>query len=206
MPYVLTIPRAYLGTSSIPTQVSMVWSTKTRYVHLLIRRRPAPESLAELFHLHPTSGKGCLATTQICLFIFAGNDSTSSTIVYAHHILYNLGNTRQRWLAFGETMTRSSVASVLPSNSKRSRRASTNVPTHWRSSKKSSVCFVRGTRHGVSIQDQNDRPCPVSYLESVMIHRILHRHPPYCVRPDEVLPKRWLVDPAHELCPPQNRA
>jgi cytochrome P450 len=65
---------------------------------------------------------------------------------------------------------------------------------------------VRGERHGVSISDRNNKSYPVGQLETMSIHQHVHRHPRYWARPDNFLPERWLVEPGHELYPPQNGA
>ncbi|KAH4606103.1 hypothetical protein HBH82_110960 [Parastagonospora nodorum] len=149
-----------------------------------------------------------LATTQIRLFIFAGNDSTSSTIVYAHHMLHKHPGAmarlrREHDEVFGSTDAAAQLKEK-PALINKCRYTLAIIKEVIRLFPPAGA--VRGTRHGVSIQDQNDRSYPVSHLESMILHGILHRHPRYWVRPDDFLPERWLVDAGHELYPPQNGA
>jgi cytochrome P450 len=149
-----------------------------------------------------------LATTQIRLFIFAGNDSTSTTIVYAHHMLYKHPEVKARLRKEHDDVFGSASAGE---QLKKKPALINKCPYTLAIIKEVIRLFppagaVRGERHGVSITDQNNISYPVSQLETMIIHQHLHRHPRYWARPDEFLPERWLVEPGHELYPPQNGA
>lgn len=149
-----------------------------------------------------------LAATQIRLFIFAGNDSTSSSIVYAYHLLHKHPEVMRRLREeHNEVFGTGSAAAQLKENPA----LLCQCPYTLAVIKETLRLFppagtVRGEHPGTAISDEHGKSYSVSELRAMITHRYIHIHPHYWMRANEFLPERWLVEPNHELYPPQNGA
>ena len=147
------------------------------------------------------------ATHQIRLFLFAGNDSTSSSIVFAFHLLSKNPRVLAQLHAehdevFGEDV--SSTARLIkddPSLLNRCKLTLAVVKETLRLYAPAATmrtgnreCFLT-TRSGVSL--------PTNGCAILMSHHAMHRNARLWPRPEEFLPERWLVGPEHELFPQQ---
>lgn len=145
------------------------------------------------------------ATCQIRLFLFAGTDTTASTIVYIYHMLAK----HPDWLrklqeehdeVFGRDASIS--ASVL--------KKSPSMLNHC----KLTVAFIKevlrlygpaGTmRAGLpdfAVTDHQGNKQPMDYAGANVLHQALHVNARVWPRAREFLPERFLVGPQHELYP-----
>ncbi|KAL8934630.1 MAG: hypothetical protein Q9216_005805, partial [Gyalolechia sp. 2 TL-2023] len=147
------------------------------------------------------------AIRQIRLFVFAGHDSTSSTICYAFHLLSKNPAALQHIRAehdrvFGKDLAQTSP--LLATNPK----LLNDLPYTTAVIKEVLRLFPpaassREGKPGTSIRSDTGKFCPTDNVTMIWtLHVELHRHPTFWPRPLEFLPERWLVaDPDHELHP-----
>lgn len=145
------------------------------------------------------------ATYQIRLFLFVGNDSTSSTIIFALHLLSRHPHIRAQVQAEHEDvfgLDPTATANMIVQNpsllnkckltlaviKETLRLYSPAATMRWGSPD----CFLR-TRKGVSIPTHN--------MAILVSHHSIHRNRRLWPRPDKFIPERWLVGPEHELYP-----
>jgi cytochrome P450 len=145
------------------------------------------------------------ATYQIRLFLFAGNDTTSSSIIYVYHLLFQhqdaLSRTRQEHdSVFGTDP--SAAAKLL-----RECPALLNKCSYTLAVIKETLrlfppaATMRQGRNGVSLTDRHGNSYPMDYVGATILHGGVHLNPRVWPRADEFLPERWLVEVGHELYP-----
>jgi cytochrome P450 len=145
------------------------------------------------------------ATYQIRLFLFAGNDTTSSSIVYIYHLLSQhpdaLAQIRQEHdLVFGTDP--SAAAKLL----RESPALLNQCPYTLAVIKETLRLFppaatMRQGRPGVALTDRHGNSYPMDDVGTTILHPAVHLNPRVWPRADEFLPERWLVDADHELYP-----
>ncbi|PWY92219.1 cytochrome P450 [Aspergillus heteromorphus CBS 117.55] len=145
-------------------------------------------------------------TYQIRLFLFAGNDTTSSSIVYVYHLLSKhpeaLTQVRQEHDAvLGDNP---SAASQLL----RERPALLNQCAYTMAVIKETLRLyppagtMRQGRDGLSLTDRHGNMYPLADdLSITILHPSIQQNPRVWPRADEFLPERWLVEAGHELYP-----
>ena len=149
------------------------------------------------------------AIRQIRLFVFLGHDSTSSTICYALHLLSQNPDSLKRIRSeydrvLGKDVTK--AATLLEEQPK----LLNELPYTTAVIKEVLRLFPpaatsRQGKPGTSLQDDLNAVCPTDDVMMIWtIHVELHRSPKYWKYPDEFLPERWLVEPTHELFPPND--
>lgn len=149
------------------------------------------------------------AIRQIRLFVFAGHDSTSSTICYALHLLSQHPDALTRIRSehnqvFGED--KSKTAALLEEYP----RLLNDLPYTTAVIKEVLRLFPpaatsRQGKPGASIHDDLGTACLTDNVTMIWtIHVEVHRAPKYWPYPDDFLPERWLVEPTHELFPPKD--
>lgn len=145
------------------------------------------------------------AVTQIRLFMFAGHDSTSSTICYCYYLLANhpaaLARIRAEHDAvFGPDL--STVPNVLTEQA----HLINQLPYTVAIIKEALRLFpaasaMRGGLPGVELQDSHGNRYPTAGMNIWILHNVLQRHPAYWKEPDAFIPERWLVGPDDPLYP-----
>ena len=145
------------------------------------------------------------AITQIRLFLFAGHDSTSSTICYIFYLLAHHPDCLARLRAehdevFGTDLLR--VTTMLTEQP----HLINQLPYTLAVMKESLRLFppasaMRGGRPGVSLQDSRGNQYPTASTNIWILHHVLQRNPDYWKDPDSFIPDRWLVGPEHPLYP-----
>lgn len=146
------------------------------------------------------------ATHQIRLFLFAGNDTTSSSMVYVYHMLSKhsaaLAQVRQEHdRIFGPDA--SSAAQLLKSNPALLNRC----PYTLAVIKETLRLFppASTTRQGlndISLTDRHGNLYPLDReMGAEIVHPTVQKNPRIWPRAEEFLPERWLVDAEHELHP-----
>jgi len=143
-----------------------------------------------------------ITVNQIRLFLFAGNDTTSSTIVYIFHFLsknpHALSKLQEEHdLIFG---TETDVATLLRANPVLINQCKYTLAVIKETLR---LCPPSGSlrqgRAGASLTDKQGNIYPTDGLKTTTIHQFVHRNPRFWPRADEFLPDRWLVKPGHEL-------
>jgi cytochrome P450 len=141
------------------------------------------------------------ATSQIRLFLFAGNDTTSSSIVYTYHLLSSNPEAmaklrKEHDEIFGPNA--SDAASLLkekPALLNKCRYTLAVIKETLRLYSPAST--MRAPSAGVVVTDRCDT------VGATIIHPAVHLNPRLWPRPLEFLPERFLVDAGHELYPTQ---
>jgi cytochrome P450 len=137
--------------------------------------------------------------------VFAGHDSTSSTICYIYHLLSKnpeaLCKLREEHdRVFGQEVdsankiltTQPHLANGLPYTTAVIKEALRLFPP---------ASSSRQGYPGVVVYDEHGTACPTDKAVCFIDHVGMHRASKYWVRAEEFLPERWLVEPGHELYP-----
>ncbi|PHH67383.1 hypothetical protein CDD81_152 [Ophiocordyceps australis] len=145
------------------------------------------------------------ATWQIRVFLFAGTDTTASTMVYVFYMLFK----HPDWLyklrcehddIFGKDPA--NAAGLLkqePALLNRCKLTLAVIKETLRLYVPAGT--VREGAPGVSVTDLKGNEQPMEYCGANVLHQALHVNPRVWPRPDEFLPERFLVGPEHELYP-----
>ena len=146
-----------------------------------------------------------LAIRQIRLFVFAGHDSTSSTICYCLHLL-SQNRAALDCLCREHEMVFGNDSAAVPSMLGNQPHLVNNLSYTSAVIKEVLRLFPpagssRQGKSGVSLTDDQGNICPTNDTVVWMNHVEMHRAQKYWKRPEEFLPERWLVEPGHELYP-----
>lgn len=146
------------------------------------------------------------AIAQIRVFLFAGHDSTSSTICYAFHMLSQHQEVLCR-LRDEHNAILGAEVSKTPTLLIENPTLLNQLPYTLAVIKETLRLFPPaasgrdGKRHAWITSDAG-RKCPTEDVIMIWtIHVELHRNPKYWPRANDFLPERWLVEPGHELFP-----
>ncbi|KAL9594371.1 MAG: hypothetical protein Q9219_007065 [cf. Caloplaca sp. 3 TL-2023] len=175
-------------------------------IDLVLQSHLSQQSPDQISDDHLDSGFRTFAIRQIRLFVFAGHDSTSSTLCYIFHLLSTHPSALSKLRDEHDTLLdsdRHGAPSLLASD------PYIINTLHYTTAviKESLRLFPPGgcSRSGqltVSLTSDSGKQCPTSDVAAVFtIHSELHRSPVYWKRPDEFLPERWLAKPGDELYP-----
>lgn len=145
------------------------------------------------------------AIRQIRLFVFAGHDSTSSTICYCIHLLSTYPEVLERLRSehdtvFGTELSAAatmleqqpSIVNSLPYTTAVIKEALRLFPP---------ASSIRLGKPNEFLTDDQGNLCPTENTMIQINHLAMHRAPKYWVRAEEFLPERWLVEEGHELYP-----
>jgi len=143
-----------------------------------------------------------LAINQIRLFVFAGNDSTSSTIDYTYHLLSKhpeaLAKLREEHdIVFGPIIGTASLLKDQPTLLNQCTYTLAVIKEVLRLYPPSSS--LREGRPGISVTDNKGNIYPTEDLGVTLMHYFIHRNTRFWPRASEFLPERWLAGPDHEL-------
>lgn len=146
------------------------------------------------------------AEVQIRLFLFAGHDSTSSTICYCFYLLAKHKDALEKIIAehdrvLGKNI--SNTAELLVQHPD----LINKLPYTLAVIKESLRLFppasaMRGGRSDVALHD-GKHSLPTEGMNIWILHNAVQRNPKYFKQPDEFLPERWLVNADHPLYPPK---
>lgn len=139
------------------------------------------------------------------MFLFAGHDSTSSTICYCYYLLFKNPSTLARIRAEHDELLGTDLASV-PSRISEDPYVLNKLEYTNSVIKETLRLFppassIREGAPGVDLVDDDGTVYPTENTLVWVIHEEVHRSPRYWKRGDEFLPERWQVDPGHELYP-----
>jgi len=145
------------------------------------------------------------ACVQLRLMIFAGHDSTASTLCYCYYLLSKNPDAMAKLRAehnevFGTDLSK--VTSLLLEQPERINRLSyTNAVMKEALRLFAPAAGMRGGLPGLELQDANGRSYPIGETNIWILHPKIQTHPNYWERVDEFLPERWLVGPEDPLYP-----
>lgn len=145
------------------------------------------------------------ASHQIRLFLFAGNDTTSSTIVFVYHLLSKhpeaLAKIREEHdSVFGPIS--SEAATLL-----KQKPALLNQCHYTMAVIKETLRLyppastMRRGGAGIVVTDRHNNSYPLDHINVTIAHPPCHRNPRLWPHPDKFIPERFLVDQGHELYP-----
>lgn len=144
------------------------------------------------------------AIRQIRLFMFAGHDSTSSTICYCLHLLSTNPETlktirKELDSVFGADVSASFILENQPTLINSLTYTTAVIKETLRLFPPASTS--RLGKINESVTDDQGNLCPTDGAIVFMLHVATHRSPKYWIRPEEFLPERWIVGQEHELYP-----
>ena len=147
------------------------------------------------------------AIIQIRLFVFAGHDSTSSTICYCLYLLSKNQEALSRICSEHDTVYGKDVSSVSSRLTMEPQLAN-DLPYTTAVIKETLRLFPpasasRQGSPGVDLVDDTGTVCPTNGAVVWISHAMMHRAPKYWIRPNEFLPERWIVQPGDKLYPPR---
>lgn len=143
------------------------------------------------------------ATYQIRLFLFAGNDTTSSTIVYVHHLLSQHPEALERMRkehdqVFGiDTDKAADMLIQHPALLNQCKYTMAVIKEVLRLYPRAAT--MRAARPGISLTDRHGTRYPMDYVGATILHPAVHRNPRMWPHPDTFLSERFLVEQGHEL-------
>jgi hypothetical protein len=149
-----------------------------------------------------------LVTNQIRLFLFAGNDTTASTVAFAFHMLSQHPDARERVKHEHNTVFSLHVPDAA--RLLKERPSLLHQCTYTNAFIKETLRLyppaanVRRGQPGHSLTALNGQCLPTDGFNIIVVQQTVHQNPRIWARPSEFLPERWLVGPEHELYPPQN--
>jgi cytochrome P450 len=144
------------------------------------------------------------AIVQIRLFLFAGHDSTASTIVYALHMLSKHPGALSGVRAEHDRVFSVAAVDVLKTHPEKINQ----LPYTTAVIKETLRLFppasgMRGGLPNVFLRSKSGVKFPTENLNLWIIHTAVQRNPKYWTDPDAFLPERWLVESGHALYPPK---
>jgi hypothetical protein len=145
------------------------------------------------------------ATYQIRLFLFAGNDTTSSTMVFVYHLLSQhpeaLNAIREEHDRVFGTDIDQAAQLLVQRPSILSECSYTMAVIKETLRLYPPAATMRAGRSGVSLNDRNGNRYPMDYVGATILHPAVHRNPRVWPQPHRFMPERFLVGQEHELFP-----
>lgn len=146
------------------------------------------------------------ATCQIRLFLFAGTDTTASTIVYIYHMLARhpgwlrrLRDEHDEVFGLGDASLAAGALKTNPSLLNQCRLTVAFIKEVLRLYGPAGT--MRAGLPGFAVTDRLGREHPMEYAGANVLHQALHVNARVWPRAREFLPERFLVGPEHELYP-----
>ncbi|KAL3421062.1 afln vera monooxygenase [Phlyctema vagabunda] len=146
------------------------------------------------------------AITQIRLFLFAGHDSTSSTIVYCYYLLSKNPEALARIQAEHDAVFGRDISAVPDLLIKQPQLAN-KLPYTLAVIKEALRLFppasgIRGGLPGADLTDSHGNSYPTEGMTIWILHTAVQRHAGHWKDPDAFIPDRWLVtDPEDPYYP-----
>ena len=147
----------------------------------------------------------CVATSQIRTFLFAGHDTTSSTICHIYYSLSKNPSALEKLRAEHDSVLGidpSTAASLLTRDSYLLNQLVYTLAVIKETMRLfPPATAIRDGVEGVSITDDNGQAFPTGKTMVWILHQAMQRHPSYWKQPNDFLPERWLVGPGDPLYP-----
>jgi cytochrome P450 len=146
-----------------------------------------------------------IAIRHIRLFVFAGHDSTASSICYIFHLLSKHPDALARLRTEHDEVLGTDPAAAASKISANPRLVN-NLPYTLAVIKESMRLFPaasasREGSKGVNVTDDSGRLLPTEDTILWILHVEVHQWDKYWVRGDKFLPERWMVPANHPLHP-----
>lgn len=146
------------------------------------------------------------ATAQVILFLFAGHDTTSSTLCYCYHLLSAHPKAIATLRAAEHNTVLDTDLSKVPSLLINNPRLLNQLPYTLAVIKETMRLFpaassMREGSAGISIIDEVGNSYPTEGVYVWVLHLAIQRNPKYWKEPDFFIPERWLVGPDDPLYP-----
>lgn len=147
------------------------------------------------------------ASTQLRLFMFAGHDTTSSTIIYIYHMLSQNPDCLGR--------VRAELDAVLGAEISSASARLSNEPVLINQLHYTTACIketlrmwppvgsVRVGNPDAILIDEDGTRYPANDMMMYVVHLAIHRNRHYFPDPNTFNPERWLVSADHPLRPPK---
>lgn len=153
--------------------------------------------------LDPTFKKW--ATVQIRLFLFAGHDSTATSLCYSYHLLSQHPEALERIRAehdevFGTDVS-TTAAQLLEHPQKINMLPYTNAVIKEAMRLWPAAAGIRTGTSETVLRDDDGKEYPTEGTAIMILHNALHRNPKYWKEPNAFIPERWLVGPEDPLYP-----
>ncbi|KAF2746813.1 cytochrome P450 [Sporormia fimetaria CBS 119925] len=145
------------------------------------------------------------ASYQIRLFLFAGNDTTSSTIVYVYHLLSQHPEAMKKLRAehdaiFGRDPEKAEELLIQqPALLNQCKYTLAVIKETLRLYPPAAT--MRMGKPGISVSDRHGNIYPMDYVGATILHPAVHWNPRVWPEPEKFIPERFLVEPGHELHP-----
>lgn len=145
------------------------------------------------------------AMCQLRTFLFAGHDTSSSTLCYCYHLLSTHPQTRSRLIEeynrvlgadFGQAASRITDSPYLLNQ----------LPYTLAIIKETLRLYppassIRNGEPGFSVTTPDGRQCPTDGFLVWSNHVAIHRNPDFWQQPDDFLPERWIAEKDGPLIP-----
>ncbi|KAH7356883.1 cytochrome P450 [Rhexocercosporidium sp. MPI-PUGE-AT-0058] len=145
------------------------------------------------------------AIVQIRLFLFAGHDSTATSLCYSYHLLSQNPKALERIRIehdeiFGTDLT-TVTAQLLEHPQKINSLPYTNAVIKEAMRLWPAAAGIRAGTPEATLRGDDGNEYPTDGTAILILHNALHRNPKYWKDPDAFIPERWLVDPEDPLYP-----
>jgi cytochrome P450 len=143
---------------------------------------------------------------QVRLFLFAGNDTTSSTIAFCFHSLAKYPACRAQMKKEHEALFGDkNAAQMLKDNPTLLNQCPyTNAFIKETLRLYPPAANMRRGQPEKNLTALNGQVVQTEGFNIICVQQAVHENPRIWIRPQEFIPERWLVDPQHELHPPAN--
>lgn len=147
------------------------------------------------------------ATANLRLFLFAGHDTTSSTLIYCYHILAShpkaLSQIRSEHdQIFGKDRAASRLEQgILDKPQRLNELPYTTAVIKETLRLHPPASSMRSGRSGVDIIDEDGNHYPTEGCYILTLTPAVHRNPRYWKEPEKFCPERWLVGPQDDFHP-----
>ena len=187
---------AHLAHGDVAPSKSVISLALEGYLEQKRSQKPPP-TLDPIFKAH--------ATCQIRTFLFAGHDTTSSTICHIYYLLSKNPSSLEKLRGEHDSVLGRDLdaAGMLISDNAHL----LNQLTYTLAVIKESMRLfppasgIREGVDGVSITDDNGEAYPTGKTMVWILHQAMQRDPKYWKQPDDFIPERWLVGPEDPLYP-----
>jgi cytochrome P450 len=187
------------------SRISKMSNTQSRSIVLLAMDKYLNE-LGDKGELSKSAFKH-LAKPQLRMFLYAGHDTTSSTLLYCYFLLSNhpvvLSKVRDEHdRVFGFDSSIKNVNNIIANNPT----LVNQLPYTLAVLKEVLRLFppagsLRDGRSNLILTDENGQRYPTKGCHIWVLSLAMHHNPDVFVHPDEFIPDRWLVGPEDPLYP-----
>lgn len=145
------------------------------------------------------------AMCQLRTFLFAGHDTSSSTLCYCYHLLSTHPQIRGKVIEEHNRVLGPTVGQAAPQITDNPHLLN-QLPYTLAVIKETLRLYppassIRNGEPGFSVITADGRQCPTEGLLVWSNHVAIHRNPDFWQQPDDFLPERWLVEKDDPLFP-----